>query len=223
MKLESIKGVLFDMDGTIINSETLWSSVNEETLKHFNVPTHEPACKELIHSLAGVSTVEIWQKFKDTYSLNPSVEELMAHTFERAMNVFHERVAFIDGFEEFHQELVKRGIPTAVATNAPIAHLNEIAKRMNFDRFFGSNLFSVSHVNNVAKPDPTLFLYAARQLQRLPSECVVFEDSLPGFQAAKGAGIRCIAVEHDRNKPHRGLAHATISSYHDALEILKKL
>ena len=94
---------------------------------------------------------------------------------------------------------------------------------MQFERFFGNNLFSVSHVNDVPKPDPTLFLHVVKQLQKNPEECVVFEDSLPGFEAAKRAGIRCIGIKHDRNKEHRDLADAVIDTYHEAYEILKKL
>ena len=94
---------------------------------------------------------------------------------------------------------------------------------MNLTKFFGANIYHIGHVENKVKPDPAVFLHAAEKLNVNPSECVVFEDSIFGFEAAKQAGMKCVAIQHPHNENHRHEVHGSITSYDDALNILKKI
>ncbi len=65
---------------------------------------------------------------------------------------------------------------------------------MNLKCLFGENIFFISDVGGKGKPEPDIFLYAAKRLQSLVEECVVIEDAPLGIAAAKRAGMMCIAL-----------------------------
>ena len=94
---------------------------------------------------------------------------------------------------------------------------------MDLTQFFGANQYCIAAVGNKAKPNPAIFLHAAKQLNVEPHECVVFEDSIAGFKAAQAAGMKCIAIKNSLNKDSLELVDSAIESYHEAEEALKKL
>ena len=112
------------------------------------------------------------------------IENTIVHHVQQA---FINGVQFINGFELFHKALASHKIKNCIATNACDRSLSHLRKSMNLESFFGKHIYNISHVKNV-KPAPDLFLHAAKELGVDPSECVVFEDSLVGFNAAKAAG-----------------------------------
>jgi len=216
-----IEAVIFDMDGTVMNSELLWHIITVETLQKRDIDTSKPENKLFLDSLHGISTIGKWEKIKQRFNFGDSIEDLMATDFENAMDVFTDRVSLVEGFSPFHQQLQQQNIPSAIATNAPLHHLVRIAEKMCLKPFFGEHLYSITHVDNKAKPDPAVFLFAAEKLKVAPSACVVFEDSLRGFEAATAAGMRCIAIKNSLNSEHLSHVHAAIDTYHEALDALR--
>jgi HAD superfamily hydrolase (TIGR01509 family) len=219
----NIKAIIFDMDGTIIQTEAVWKDVTIDILKQNNVtPTTEDDFR-FLESLTGMNLFYSSAALKEKFNIQESVENLMQQAITQANIKMGENIKFIEGFEAFHQELQNFAILTGVATNAEQANLAYIAQKMDFQRFFGSNMYTPAHVNNKPKPDPSLFLHTAEQLGAQPHECLVFEDSLYGFTAAKGAGMKCIAIKNDQNKHLMEHVHDSINNYHEAEELLKKL
>jgi len=94
---------------------------------------------------------------------------------------------------------------------------------MSLYKFFGANLYCIEDVGNKAKPKPDIFLHTAKKLNVTPSECIVFEDSLFGFQAARAAGMKCIAIKNSINQNNLKLVQQAISSYHEAEAALSKI
>lgn len=219
-----VKAIIFDMDGTIIKTEDIWKRVTLEVITQSGkrVLTKEQAL--LLESLSGTGLITASRLVKEQFGLTESIEELVARKALLAKKYMQEsHIPFIDGFEQFHLKIQQANIPTSIATNADTQNLLFLSQKLNFSRFFGNNMFCVNDVENRAKPDPALFLHAARQLNTLPEDCIVFEDSLVGFQAARAAGMRCIAIKNEVN--HNLISHAThaIDSYDEAEEILKNL
>lgn len=218
-----VKAVIFDMDGTIVKTEHLWAKATESLLRRKGFVAKAQGQREFLESLSGIGLLESAKALKKEFKLQDSIESLAAEAKMIAHQLFEGGIEFIDGFEAFHQRLQQHLILTSVATNAAQASLRVVNEQMNLERFFGKNLFCIEMIGNKAKPDPAIFLHAAKQLNVEPHECVVFEDSVFGFQAAQAAGMKCIAIKNGLNKDNLDLVCKAIDSYHEAEEALIKL
>jgi HAD superfamily hydrolase (TIGR01509 family) len=222
---QHFKAIIFDMDGTIIQTDKAWQSITHETLERCNIiiETLPEEAHLFLKKLAGAGFIEAFSMMKEYFKLTIPLDHVIEHAKDIAHKKFETEIDFIHGFQDFHLILQKHNIPSGLATNAHRTHLDLLAKKLNFHQFFDKHLYASSDVENRAKPDPALFLHTAKQLGVLPHECIVFEDSKYGFQAAQAAGMKCIAIEHPNNFKDRHLVHGSIASYHDALEILHTL
>ncbi|MCK4499509.1 HAD family phosphatase [Candidatus Babeliales bacterium] len=219
----TINAIIFDMDGTIIQSEHLWLDATKQLLINHGITKWNAKQEEFLDNLSGIGLTPCVVKMKKEFMLQASVEKLVKETKDLAIASFEDQVTMIEGFAPFHAKLREKGIKSSIATNADQKSLNVLSKMFKFDTFFGSHLYCVEHVEK-PKPDPAIFLHAANQLGVKPSECVVFEDSVFGFRAAKAAGMRCIGVENSQNKHLLSeYTNASFSTYHDAMEALTKL
>ena len=98
----------------------------------------------------------------------------------------------LPGCENFILELHNMGIPTAIATAAPVENVDFVLDNLNIRRYFKS----VLHSGDVrkGKPDPEVFIRSAVNLDLLIEDCVVFEDSVVGAETALNAGCPCVVV-----------------------------
>lgn len=218
-----IKAVIFDMDGTIVKTEHIWHKVVVDVLAECGVKELTQDHKELLKELSGSGMQHSCRFLKEKFELKESVDYLRERKIELAHTYFEQNLEFIDGFELFHAVLQKHAIPTSIATNADRNSLNRISNKLNFTRFFGSNMYCVADVNFVPKPSPDLFLHSASMLGAIPDDCVVFEDSNVGFEAAKAAGMKCVGIQNIFNQSHLNKVHCSIKDYSEAEEALKKI
>lgn len=219
----NIKAIIFDMDGTIIHTQKVWDEVTFAVLEQNGITQFTDDDRQFLTTLVGMNLLYSSSALKKRFNLQDSVPDLVQQTALLANQKMADQISFIEGFETFHGKLQQFAIPTGVATNANQENLDFIAKKLNFERFFGSNMYTPAHVNNKPKPNPALFLHTAQQLDVEPSQCLVFEDSLYGFTAAREAGMKCIAIKNDQNTHLLNYVHGAISNYHEAVEALKKL
>ncbi|MBS1988220.1 HAD family phosphatase [Candidatus Dependentiae bacterium] len=217
-----VKAVIFDMDGTIINTEQIWKKVTFDFLSEHGFTELDDNALKFLRSFSGIGMTHAAEQLKSYFGLAMPLEQIITKKIDLANTHFEQAIDFIEGFELFHNKLSDNQIPTSIATNATLSNLEKLSTKMNFTKFFGQNLYCVDHVGK-AKPDPALFLHAAQMLGADPAECVVFEDSVYGFQAAKAAGMKCIAIKNDLNQNHLIDIHSAIDTYHDAEEALKKI
>ena len=218
MSLE-VKAIIFDMDGTIINTEAAWKQAKVEALEGLGVASLNKEQHDFLESLVGASSKDYSRKIKDFFDLAHPAEAIITNTNRFFLQ---KQIDFIDGFEEFHLMLQTRNIPTAMATNTLLDDLANFVGRLNLERFFGKHIYSIAHVDNKPKPDPAVFLHAAEKLGVKPEECMVFEDSCLGIQAAKAAGMRCVAIKYSYNQHLASELHAIITNYHEAEDVLTR-
>jgi len=217
-----IKAIIFDMDGTIINTETAWRNATIDFLSqkgHF--VSHDDGA--FLKSLSGIGLVQAMTAIKKRYEISESVEILVNQKIAIANEHLKQSSEFIEGFIDFHKKLRDSEIPSSIATNSSPENLIGLVEKMNFKDFFGDHIYCIADVNHKPKPDPALFLHAAQKLNVRPEECVVFEDSIYGFEAARAAGMKCIAIKSDNNHDQLHHTHDAIATYHEAEEALKKL
>ncbi len=192
--MSKFKAILFDMDGTLIDSNIHWVEANKKFDQIFNAP-HTP---ELVKLVDGRSLREGSQIFKDFYKLPHPVEEIMAHKLSCSDAVYTDHALPLLGADDLLRRIKKQADKkTAVASGASLERIKQIVDRFSWHDYFDT-LVSTDHVDYVGKPDPAIFLYAAKELGVLPSECVVIEDSENGLNAAKRAGMKCVVRFDDR-------------------------
>jgi HAD superfamily hydrolase (TIGR01509 family) len=192
--MNKFKAILFDMDGTLIDSSLHWVDANKKFIEIFNVPY----VRELDKIVDGRSLKEGSQIFKDFHKLPHLVEEIMAHKLSTSEAVYTDHALPLVGADDLLRRIKKQNDKkTAVASGASLARIKQIVDRFSWHDYFDT-LVSTDHVDYVGKPDPAIFLYTAKELGVLPSECVVIEDSENGLNAAKRAGMKCVVRFDDR-------------------------
>lgn len=221
-----LNGIIFDMDGTIIDTESIWENATAELLRSHGVDPIKVAQEkqDVFDKMVGIGlhdTMELIREHLDLAHLR--TEDMQKQVVRIAKEMFNEEIQFIHGFADFHKKITDAGIPISIATNCDAESLEQLVKKMSFDKHFGEHIYCVAHVEK-PKPHPDLFLLAADKIGADPNKCVVFEDSLWGFKAADAAQMKCIAVKNKKNENFfANHTHGHIESYHDAEEVVKAI
>ena len=215
-----LKAVIFDMDGTILDTEGAWTLAIHQVLKELKVTYSQEEYDR--YAVNGQSVAVCAKTLKDGFNIDAHEQYIEDSMVQKALAIFAAGVSFIKGFESFHHTLTAYNLKSGLATNTCNRTLATLRASMNLDKFFGEHLYNVSHVKH-PKPAPDLFLHAAAKLGAEPHECIVFEDSFLGFQAAQAAGIPCIAIRNADNKHLLNRTVAAVDHYHGAMELLQTL
>ncbi len=205
--------IIFDMDGTIIETDHIWKQATRELITNRGINLSDEEFTKLNHTLHGLSTQQSCQLIKEVCQLSDTVETLIHEKLTRAQELFALGIRFIEGFVEFHATLQTKNIKSAVATNASQRIVDITDKKLNLKQFFGDHIYHIDHVGNRGKPDPTIFLHTAQQLNTTPEKCIVIEDSPHGIHAAKKAGMYCIAINTSEKKEILHEADRIIEGY----------
>lgn len=193
------KAIVFDLDGTIIDTSNIWSQATRDLLKRKGVvltPELESRITERIHGLAMDKTCQV---LKELTAMEDPVEQIILEKSQIACSLYNKGISFVPGFVEFFRDLRARELLTAIATNADPGSLAIAMDSLHLPTFFAEHIYSIACVNNVCKPNPDVYLYAARRLGVDPKECIAIEDSAHGITAAQAAGMFCIGINTSRN------------------------
>ncbi|MBN2423019.1 HAD family phosphatase [Candidatus Woesearchaeota archaeon] len=182
-----IKGIIFDMDGVLIDTNRLhYNRWNRLFKRYYNINLSE---EEFAVNL-GESSVAFADHFIKKYSLGIDTKTLLEKI--RADNEeFKNNLKLKPGINEFIKKY-KNEFKFALATGAQTSSGKKALKRFNLTDFF-DYVVGGNDVSN-SKPDPEIFLNAAENLGLNKEECIVIEDSQNGLTAAKRAGMKCIII-----------------------------
>ncbi|MFF7560478.1 HAD family hydrolase [Streptomyces pseudovenezuelae] len=183
--------VIFDLDGTLVDSEPNYYEAGRQTLAAHGVPDFTWADHE---RYVGISTQETVTRWKSLYGLRASVAELLADKNRRYLALARTATRVYPEMRAFVELLAAEGVPMAVASGSSAAAIDAILAGTGLDAYLRTTV-SADEVDR-GKPAPDVFLEAARRLGAEPAHCVVLEDAAPGAAAAHAAGMRCIAIPY---------------------------
>ncbi|MDG3085231.1 beta-phosphoglucomutase family hydrolase [Vibrio hannami] len=184
--LSKYKGLIFDMDGTLLDTMPFHLDAWELTAKAFDIPFD----RTWIHSMGGMPSPKITLEVNARYDLDLDPQEVAGYKMAR--------FAEMDGSGEViphTYEVLKSAqgnYKTAIGTGSPRQNAMRLLEGQNLVPMFNTIVTSSDVENH--KPNPDTFLLAANRMDIAPSECVVFEDTELGKQAAHSAGMDCIMV-----------------------------
>lgn len=183
--------VIFDLDGTLVDSEPHYYEAGRQVLAEHGVPGFSWADHERYVGISTLETVTLWKR---EYGLSASVEELLAAKNSRYLELARAATRAYPEMRRFVEVLAAEGVPMAVASGSSPEAIEAILTGTGLD----AHLRTVVSADEVerGKPAPDVFLEAARRIGAAPADCVVVEDAAPGAAAAHAAGMRCIAIPY---------------------------
>lgn len=214
-----IRAVIFDFDGLLVDSETLFHRVYAEILADHGHPFTRD---DYSAGYAGRPVPAIARAFVTDFKLPLSSEEVARriHADEAALRA--EGVPLKPGARELLDHLKARGYGIGVASSAQRPRAMNVLEQHGLVDFFAASAFAEDISRG--KPDPEVFLLAAARLGIDPSECLVLEDSTMGIEAAANAGMRviCIPDMQAPDEEHRAMATAVLDGLNDVIGFLEK-
>lgn len=195
--LKDIKAVLFDLDGTLVDSMWVWKNIDIEYLGKFGQVPSETLQQEI----EGMSFSETAVYIKEKYQIPDSVEEMKADWNRMAWDKYTHEVALKEGAREFIDYCFKNHIKLGIATSNSRELVDNILNVHGLRHYF-SGVVTSCEVEK-GKPAPDVYLEAAKRCKAAPEHCLVFEDIIPGILAGKAAGMKVCAVEDVYSLPQK--------------------
>lgn len=211
----NVKAVLFDLDGTLVDSMLMWKEIDVEYLNRYHIPVP----KTLQQDIEGMSMYQTAVYFKETFQIPETLEHIQAAWNDMAYYKYTHEVPLKPYVREYLEMLKSRRIPCGIATSNSRVLTEAILKSHGIDSYF-SVMVTGDEVTQ-GKPHPQVYLEAAKKLGVSPEECLVFEDIPFGIMAGKNAGMTVYAVEDTYSmkdlEEKMNLADAYIKSYEELL------
>lgn len=213
--LTDIDAVIFDLDGTMVDSMWIWKAIDEEYLGEKNIEMPE----DLQKCVEGISFYQVAVYFKERFNIEDSLTDIMDKWNEMAFEKYKYEIKPKPYMIEFLEMLKKNNIKIGVATSnsRPLCDAVLIAN----DMMKYIDVIQTGCNELPGKPEPDIYLYVADQLGCAPSRCLVFEDLTMGITAGNRAGMRTCAIKDDYSEDQWdekvSLADYNIKDYGDIL------
>jgi HAD superfamily hydrolase (TIGR01509 family) len=176
------KCIIFDCDGTLVDSEEVTNQIIAEMAGELGV---KMTGEEATAAFGGKTLDAVLYKMREL-SGDEIPDDWLPRLIKRVSEAWKTELSPVDGVRDLLENLK---IPICVASNGEPIHINQSLKMTGLHDFFDGNIFSAADIG-VPKPAPDLFLYVAKKMGFKPEQCVVVEDSVTGVIAASRAKIK---------------------------------
>lgn len=195
--LKEIDALLFDLDGTLVDSMWIWTEIDRQYLGRFGLvpPT------DLSAQIEGRGFTETAHYFKERFGLPDAVETIKSDWNKLAWQQYTTQVWLKPGVGKLLQTARQKGLKMGIATSNSVELVEKIAEVHHLQDYF--TVIRTSCDAKRGKPAPDLYLMVAEELRVRPERCLVFEDIIPGIKAGKAAGMRVCGVEDEYSAAQR--------------------
>ncbi|WP_242121359.1 HAD family hydrolase [Aestuariivivens sediminicola] len=195
-----LKGVIFDMDGVIVDSEPIHRKAYQHLFEELSIEVSDA----LYESFTGRATLSICQTLCNHFHLKENPETLVALKRKYYNYLFDndERFQLIDGVLDLIKDYHTNGLTLVLGSSASMPNIERIFERFNLNTYFKTK-FSGADLK-ASKPHPEIFLKALQSTGFNIEECMVIEDSTNGMEAARAANIFCVGYKskHSKNQDY---------------------
>ncbi|HCC07638.1 MAG TPA: HAD family hydrolase [Clostridiales bacterium] len=209
----NVNTVIFDFDGTIVDSINVWKKMNYDFFGEFGMKLEEESINELLNLTCEETAEYCTKNFNIPFTTN-QIENFWS---KKGIEYYDKYVVLKEGVKEFLELLRKNNFKIGIATNNIKPIIYHFLKKENIIKHIDF-VCTVEDVQN-RKPNPEMYLKVAKILKSDMNECLVFEDSVVGLIAAKRAGMKVCAVfdKYSIDKPDdiKGMSDYQICSFKD--------
>lgn len=183
------QAVIFDLDGTLVDSMWMWGDIDREFLGRYGMECPP----DLQKAIEGMSFSETADYFKKRFDLPLTTEEMKGIWTEMSLDKYRREVPLKAGVREFLELLKIRGIAMGIATSNGREMVEAVLQALDIRSYF--QVVATACEVAAGKPAPDIYLKVAEHLSVQPHKCLVFEDVPAGILAGKRAGMATCAVE----------------------------
>lgn len=213
--LDDYEAVIFDLDGSLVDSVWLWPAIDREYLARFGIEPPE----DLHHLIGGRSFSETAVFFKETFRLPDELDRIKADWNRMAWDKYMHEVPLKEGAAEFIELCIRKKIKLGIATSNSRELVENVMSVHGLDSRFDC-IMTGCDVNR-GKPAPDIYLAVAGALHVPPDRCLVFEDIVPGIMAGQAAGMKVCAVYDETSAIEDDQKRALADYYiHDYTKLL---
>lgn len=189
--LECYEAVIFDMDGTLIDSMWMWKDIDKEYLGKFGISVPEGLDKEI----EGMSFSETAVYFKERFQIPDELAVIKEEWNHMAWDKYKNEVPLKQGVRKLLSYLKENHIKAGIGTSNSRELAELILEKHGIQKYFQAVHTSCEVPKG--KPAPDIYLLTAKNLAVSPEKCLVFEDVLQGIFAGKNAGMKVCAIEDE--------------------------
>lgn len=201
--MTKFKALLFDLDGTLVDSEHFHYRVWNEILAESDVQLEY---SDFLKNFAGIPLPGNAKRLKELYEIASPLDVLITKKEELTnARLITSTIELMPYVEETMDFFLTKGIPMALVTASKRADVDELFRKNGLGKYF-TQLVTRSDVTK-SKPDPESYNLAVQKIGVPKNECLVFEDTVNGLLAAKNADLTCFAIQGDEES-HEKLVHA---------------
>lgn len=199
------EGVVFDLDGLLVESEPLWRQAEREVFADIGLRLTEDDCRSTM-GMRCDAVVGLWYERRPW--TGPTPAEVQDRIEKRVLSLMLTEGRPMPGVDRALDLVERQGLAMAVASSSCSALIDGALGRLGLaDRI----TVRCSAFDEVAgKPHPAVFLRAAERLGLAPETCIAFEDSPPGIHSARDAGMWVVAVPDPEHRNHPAMAEADL-------------
>ena len=217
-----VKGIIFDLDDTMVNSDPLHTEAWQRLLQEYNHSVSDIP-KSMRANHIGMRVSDIVREVATFLHLKADTETIYKKRIDIFLNLAREYLEVMPGLLPTLELLRRHRYPLAIASSGAKAYINLVLDKFDIRDYF--DVVTSGDDVTKGKPDPETYLITAQRLRLDPTACLVLEDAKKGIQSAKVAGCKCIAIKNPYTPPQNlSQADLILSSLNElTLQIIQKL